>query len=66
MPRKRGIAEALRAAAAVKNLSVQEDADVVAIADLELLHLVAIGVDGGARVEHLHSRLRLEARGEVC
>src|SRR6476660_397975 len=37
------VAEALRAAAAPQDPAVQEDADVVAVPDLQLLHLVAVG-----------------------
>src|SRR5262249_12009887 len=60
-----GVAEVLGAAAAEENLAVQEDADVVAVADLEFFHLVAVALDGGARVHHLHPRLRLQALGKV-
>src|SRR5689334_16614092 len=65
-PEEAGVAEALRAAAAPENLYVQEHADLVAVADVQLLHLVAVGRDRRARVEHLRSGLRLEALREVA
>src|SRR5690242_3531543 len=49
-----GIAEALRAAPAVEDLAVEEDAYVIAVADLELLHLVAVRIDGRPRIDHFH------------
>ena len=64
-PEEPGVAEVLGAAAALQDPAVQEHADLVAVADLELFHLVAVGVDVGPRVQDLRSRLRLEALGEV-
>ena len=64
-PQEARVAEALRTPAPVENPPVQKDADVVRVPDIELLHLVSIGLDGGARVEHLHARLRLQPGREV-
>ena len=45
--------------------AVQKYADVVAVTDVELLELVPIGHNRGARVNDLHPFLRLEALREV-
>src|ERR1044071_3587618 len=49
-PEEARIAEVLRAAAAVENAAVQEHAHLVAVAEEQLLHLVAIGLDRPRRV----------------
>src|SRR5206468_1262698 len=54
------IAEGLRAASAEEDLAIQEDAYVVTVPELQLLQLIAIGVNDGLRIQHLHSGLRLE------
>jgi len=56
----------LRAPAAPEDASVQEDADVVAVADLEAFRLIPVGFDRGAGVEHLHPRLRLQTGRKVA
>src|SRR6185369_6436564 len=62
---KPGVAKILRAAPAKKNLAVQKHADVVAVAEVELFHLLAIGINRGSRIQDLHSRLRLQAFRKV-
>src|SRR5882724_3585841 len=63
---KPGIAEPLGAPARVENLPVQEDAHVVAVADEELLHLIAVRIDDGSRVDDLHAGLGIEPLREVA
>src|SRR5262249_10495669 len=65
-PEEPWIAKTLSAAAAVKDLAIQKNADVIAVADLELLHLFAVGVDGGFRIHKFHARLRIETLRKVC
>src|SRR6476646_8073859 len=60
------VPEALRAAAAPQDPAVQEDADVVAVPDLQLLHLVAVGGNRRPRVDDLHPGLGLEPLREVA
>src|SRR5262249_25126997 len=59
------IAETLGASATVKNPAVKEHADVVAVADFEFFHLLAIGINCGTSIEHLSTRLGIEAFREV-
>jgi len=61
-----GIAEALRTAAAIEDLPIQENADLVAVTDLEFLYLVAVGVDVSARVQDVRARLRLQTLRKIA
>src|ERR1035438_4865997 len=54
------VAEILCASATIENLTIQKHADVVAITDVEFLHLVAVGIDIRPRVHNLHPRLGFE------
>src|SRR6185369_3995860 len=49
-----GIAEVLRASAAEENFAIEEQANVVAVAEVELLHLISIGIDVSPRIEDFH------------
>src|SRR5205085_7124374 len=59
------IAESLRTSATIKDVAIQEDGDIVAITDLQFLHLVVVGIDVGARIKHLHPWLRLQPLGKI-
>src|SRR6267154_4701658 len=48
-----------------KRILLQEHADVVAIADVELYHLVAVGIDAGPRIHDLHPRLGFQALRKI-
>ena len=48
--KKPGVAEILSASATIENLAIQEHADVVAVAEVELFHLIAVGIDAGPRI----------------
>src|SRR5438105_13824368 len=61
-----GVAKALCAASAVKDLSVQEDAHLVAVSDLKFSHLIADRLDACLRVDHFHARLRLKALRKIA
>jgi len=41
---KTGVAKVLRASSAIEDFAVQKHADIVAVADIELLYLVAVGM----------------------
>src|ERR1700733_6124076 len=60
------VAETLGTSAAVENLTIQEDTDVVAITNVELLHLLPIRINGGPRIYHLHSRLGFQTLRKVA
>src|SRR3954451_22104142 len=62
---KSWIAKVLRASSPKKNLPVQEHAHIIAVANIQLLYLVALGMNGGPRVAHFHPWLRLQAFGKV-
>ncbi len=59
------IAETLGTAAAIENLTIQKHGDFVAVADIEFLYLIAVGLNDGLGIEHLHTRLGFKALGEV-
>src|ERR1700740_87334 len=59
------VAEALRAAATIENLPVEEEADIVAIPDFEFSYLITAGIDRGPGIEDFHAGLRLQARRKV-
>src|SRR5262249_45105116 len=63
---KTRVAKSLRAAPAPKSVAIEKNADVVAVANFQFFHLVAIGFDGGARVKDFHAGLRLKASREVA
>src|SRR4051812_4007903 len=64
-PEKSRVPKRLRATPPVENPSVEEHADLVAVAQRELPHLVLVGRDRGPRVDQLRPPLRLEAGGPV-
>src|SRR5215813_12709382 len=64
-PEESGIAKTLGAAATVENFAIQEYAHVVAVTDIELFHLIALGINVGSHIHHLHSRLRFQTLGKV-
>src|SRR5258708_3200501 len=57
------VAEILRAATPEKNPAIQKDADVVAVANVKLFHLITLGFDDRACIHDLHSWLRLQSFG---
>jgi hypothetical protein len=63
---KTGIAETLGAAAAIEDLAVQKDTDVITVTDRELFDLVSRGMDAGPCIKDFHTSLRVEAFGEIA
>src|SRR5215471_1118238 len=64
--KKPGIAETLGAAATIKNPAIQKHADVVAVTDVELFHLVSVAVNAGARIYDFHAGLGRQSRGKIA
>jgi hypothetical protein len=62
---KARIAKVLGAPATEQNLPIQEHRHVIAVADVQLSYLIAVGVDPGSRIHDLHAGLRFQALREA-
>src|SRR6202035_380723 len=60
-----GVAVLLVASATVENLAVEKYADLVAITNIEPLHLVTVGTDGGARIHDFRAWLGFQALRKI-